>query len=98
MTRATYAAACCVVSAWLPYYPAAAQRSAVGVIEEIVVTARRREESLQQVPLAITAFTTEDIEARNIENTEDLCPDACTAVTSGPGTVNVRFGCDTQLI
>lgn len=27
-----------------------------------------------------------------------LCPDACTTVTSGAGTVNVRFGCGTQLI
>ena len=41
-------------------------------IEEIIVTARRREESLQQVPVAITAMTTADIEARNIDNVEQL--------------------------
>src|SRR5512134_1292090 len=41
-------------------------------LEEIVVTARRREENLQEVPLAITAFSAADIEARNIDNTEDL--------------------------
>jgi iron complex outermembrane recepter protein len=41
-------------------------------LEEIVVTARRREENLQEVPLAITAFSAADIEARNIESTEDL--------------------------
>ena len=50
----------------------AQQAGARPALEEILVTARRREESLQQVPLAITAFTTADIEARNIENTEDL--------------------------
>ena len=50
----------------------AQQAGARGALEEVVVTARRREESLQQVPVAITAFTTADIEARNIENTEDL--------------------------
>lgn len=27
-----------------------------------------------------------------------LCPEACAAVTAGPGTVAVRFGCDTLLI
>jgi iron complex outermembrane recepter protein len=45
---------------------------AQSLLEEVIVTARRREENLQQVPVAITAFTAADIEARNIENTEDL--------------------------
>jgi iron complex outermembrane recepter protein len=35
-------------------------------LEEIVVTARFREENLQQTPLAITAFTGENMEARNL--------------------------------
>ena len=43
-----------------------------GLIEEIVVTARRREENLQEVPIAISALNTEDIELRNIGNTENL--------------------------
>ena len=41
-------------------------------LEEIVVTARRREENIQDVPIAITALSAEDIELRNIENTEDM--------------------------
>lgn len=41
-------------------------------VEEVIVTARRREENLQEVPVAITAMTTEDLELRTIENTEDL--------------------------
>jgi iron complex outermembrane receptor protein len=42
------------------------------MLEEVVVTARRREENLQEVPVAITAISAEDIELRSIENTEDL--------------------------
>ncbi len=51
--------------------PVVAQEGA-GLIEEIVVTARRREENLQEVPIAISALNTEDIELRNIDNTENL--------------------------
>ncbi|MCC7413201.1 MAG: TonB-dependent receptor [Gammaproteobacteria bacterium] len=35
-------------------------------LEEIVVTARKREESLQETPLAVTAFTATDLEARGL--------------------------------
>ena len=44
----------------------------LSAIEEVVVTARRREENLQEVPIAISALNTEDIELRNIDNTENL--------------------------
>jgi iron complex outermembrane receptor protein len=37
-----------------------------GGLEEIVVTARFREENLQETPLAITAFSGENMEARNL--------------------------------
>ncbi len=37
-------------------------------VEEITVTARKREESLQRTPVAITAFTSQDMEARNLTN------------------------------
>lgn len=39
---------------------------------EIVVTARKREEILQEVPLAITAFTARQIEDAGIDNIEDV--------------------------
>lgn len=42
------------------------------VLEEVVVTARRREEQLQDVPISIQALTTEDIELRGIESGVDL--------------------------
>lgn len=41
-------------------------------IEQITVTARRREESLQEVPLAITAFTAEDIQRAGIASFGDV--------------------------
>jgi iron complex outermembrane receptor protein len=46
-------------------------RSGTG-LEEVVVMARRREESLQEVPLAISALSTEQLEARGIDGTESL--------------------------
>ncbi|MDX2144979.1 MAG: TonB-dependent receptor [Rhodospirillaceae bacterium] len=41
-------------------------------LEEIVVTARRVEENLMTVPLAITAFTSRDIESANIKQLSDV--------------------------
>ena len=56
-------------SAWAQEEPAIQQR---GSIEEIVVTARKREESLQDTPIAVTAVSAETIEARGIENFVDI--------------------------
>jgi iron complex outermembrane recepter protein len=47
--------------------PAAPATNSLG-IEEIVVTARRREERLQDVPISITAFTADAIERNNMVN------------------------------
>ncbi|MBL8644300.1 MAG: TonB-dependent receptor plug domain-containing protein, partial [Rhodospirillaceae bacterium] len=41
-------------------------------VEEIVVTARRREETLQTVPLSISAFSADDIANRSLENLATL--------------------------
>jgi iron complex outermembrane receptor protein len=41
-------------------------------LEEIVVTARRKEEKLQNVPVAITAFTPASLEEKHIESASDL--------------------------
>jgi iron complex outermembrane receptor protein len=41
-------------------------------LEEIVVTARRREERAQSIPLAITAFSQSDVEQKHIEQVKDL--------------------------
>jgi iron complex outermembrane receptor protein len=53
--------------------PAQAQTpSASGVLEEVVVTAEKRVESNQEVPIAITAFNEKTIEQRGISNAADL--------------------------
>lgn len=39
-----------------------------GTLEEIVVTARKREESLQETPIAVSAFSANDMEQRNLSN------------------------------
>lgn len=41
-------------------------------LEEIVVTARKRDESLLEVPVSITAFTSADIEQRGIYDVRDV--------------------------
>jgi iron complex outermembrane receptor protein len=43
-----------------------------GGIRDIVVTARRREESAQTVPVAVTAFSAEALEARSVRTLQDL--------------------------
>lgn len=42
------------------------------MLEEIVVTARKRVESLQETPIAISAFTADSLERQQIESTVDL--------------------------
>ena len=47
-------------------------RSDAATLEEVVVTVRKQEESLQDVPMSITAFTSDDIERAGLRNIEDL--------------------------
>ncbi len=62
-------AAVLTVATATPDSQAVAQQVA---LEEIVVTARKREENLLDVPLAVQAFTASDLEAAGINNLEDL--------------------------
>jgi iron complex outermembrane receptor protein len=41
-------------------------------LEEVVVTARRREENSQSVPIAVTAFSQRDMDEKNIQTMNDL--------------------------
>lgn len=45
---------------------------ALATLEEVIVTARRREESLQETPVAVTAFSAADLELRNISRVSDV--------------------------
>ena len=41
-------------------------------LEEIVVTARKREESIQDIPVAVTAFTANELNKRGVSELEDV--------------------------
>ncbi|MBK7250897.1 MAG: TonB-dependent receptor [Gammaproteobacteria bacterium] len=49
-----------------------AQQSSEPAIEEVIVTAQKREEKLQDVPIAITAISSEQLTTRGINNMLDL--------------------------
>ncbi|MGA2023979.1 MAG: TonB-dependent receptor plug domain-containing protein, partial [Steroidobacteraceae bacterium] len=51
---------------------AAGSTEGSGALEEVVVTARRREENLQEVPISIESIGAEDLAVRNITTTEAL--------------------------
>ena len=57
----------------IPTAPVFAQTSSQGeAIEEIVVTAQRREQSLQSVPISVTAFDAESLRVNNITGLEAI--------------------------
>jgi len=73
--KAIYAAASLAAVAWLPTAVHAAQpagQSVAGAVEEVLVTARRREESLQDVPIAISAFGGESLQQRGVESVQNM--------------------------
>ena len=77
--------------------PASAQDEGAGIIEEIVVTARKREDTLQEVPLSVTAFTTEQLEGRNFRDLQDVAQETSGLVyenfaTAGLSTAAVVRG------
>jgi len=76
-----------------PFNGALAQEGA-GAIEEITVTARKRDESLQEVPIAITAFTESTIEKAGIERPADfigLMPNVTIVDTANIGDTQVSI-------
>ncbi|RKQ71960.1 iron complex outermembrane receptor protein [Litorimonas taeanensis] len=67
----------------------AAPNTVLAQIDEVVVTAQRAEENLQDVPVAITSISTEQLENRNIQNVLDLqnqIPNI--SIATGTGTSN----------
>jgi iron complex outermembrane recepter protein len=69
--------------------PAAAPAdSSTGALQEIVVTARKREENLQDVPLSIDVFTKKDIQNLGITSLDDYAEKvpSMSFISTGPGT------------
>ncbi|KAA1191865.1 TonB-dependent receptor [Pseudohalioglobus sediminis] len=52
--------------------PVAAQRGSAALLEEVIVTARKREEGAQDVPLSISAFNSNQIEALKVRDLTNL--------------------------
>ncbi|MGQ0801322.1 MAG: TonB-dependent receptor [Pseudomarimonas sp.] len=50
----------------------AAPKSAAAEMGQVTVTARKREETLQDVPIAVTAFTAESLDRLNVKDLSDL--------------------------
>src|ERR1700676_5217302 len=55
----------------------------IGPLEEIVVTARRREESSQSVPVAVTAFSQEELTERSVTTPYDVAKFVSGLTTGG---------------
>ena len=72
--------------------PTALQAQAGGALEEIIVTARQREERIQDVPATITAFTQTDILNAGIERPQDFI-----ALTPGVAQVQTAESGDMQV-
>ncbi len=65
-----------------------------GAVEDIVVTAQRRRERAQDVPIAITAFSAETLAARGVVNALDLTqfvPNLVGLNNTGLGTANAYY-------
>jgi iron complex outermembrane receptor protein len=72
--------------------PVLAQQDSADAIEEVVVTARRIEESLEDIPASITVITEQDIERAGITRAEDFIK-----LTPGVSMVNAAEVADTQV-
>lgn len=59
---------------------AIAQEGASGGLEEVVVTATRREQSMQEVPIAVTGLTSDDLAVRGVGTLADIKPGAIPSV------------------
>ena len=71
-------------------------------IDEVIVTAQKRAERLQDVPISITAFSADAVEQRgltNIESLDALAPNLSVARTPGNSTaaqISIRGGVQTN--
>ena len=72
MIRYGYGWILAAMSVLVPGAPAYSQDGQEFQLEEIVVTARKREENLQEVPVAISVFTGDVLLERGILSTRDL--------------------------
>ncbi len=90
-TRIGIAVAAALAAAALPRTPALAadaDAAATPGLQEVVVTARKRSENLQDVPLSVDVFTQKDMQNLGITQLEDFVQRTPTIsfISTGPGT------------
>ena len=56
----------------IPVYAQDSESGIGALMEEITVTARKREEGLQNTPIAVSAFSGENLEARGIQRVDEI--------------------------
>lgn len=77
-----------------PAFAQDAGREATTALEEVIVTAQKREESAQDVPIALTALGADQIEksyARDIQDIETLVPNLIVDPILGNGTASISI-------
>ena len=85
-------------------HAAAAEDTRSTTVEEVIVTAQKHEESLQQTPIAISAFSAASLEVRGITQTQDVSlftPNMTAAVqpaSSGTASYAIRGIAQTEPI
>src|SRR5258705_3365688 len=86
------AGVCLATSASTPAPTAAAEPAAAGGLEEIVVTATRREESINRVPISVTAFSQEMIDQKGVKDFQDVVrfTPGVSIDTSGTNAISIR--------
>ena len=78
-------AAVVAVNVCAPVFLSAPVLAEQGTIEEIVVTAQKREESLQDTPISVTAFISQDITDRQIDGVRKIAQMAPSLVFNQSG-------------
>ncbi|EGD57986.1 TonB-dependent receptor [Novosphingobium nitrogenifigens DSM 19370] len=71
----------------------AATGDAAGTVGEILVTAQKRKENLQKVPMSITALSSETLQHLKVQNTEDVIKflPSVAFTSAGPGNTHLFF-------
>ena len=92
--RATIVLAILCLSVAVPSFVLAAEAGAtapIGELQEVVVTATRREESLSKVPISVSAFTQESIDMRGIKDFQDVAKFTPGVNIDNTGTNNISI-------
>src|ERR1700676_189488 len=86
------AGACLATAASANDATSATEPVAAGGLEEIVVTATRREESINRVPISVTAFSQDMIDQKGIKDFQDIVrfTPGVTIDTTGTNAISIR--------